>query len=121
MMLTDQQLTDMLRQSENGNALASIALAEHSLASGDRKRGKEYYVAAAKQGNSIAANAVGALFAEDGEFEDAVYWFRIACDAGNKLACLTLSIGYRGGAFGLIPDKNKADWYFRLGDPGLKE
>jgi TPR repeat protein len=121
MTLTDQEFAEMLRKSENGNAVASIALAEHSLASGDRKGGKDYYIAAARQGNSIAANAVGALHAEDGEFEQAVYWFRIACNAGNKLACLTLSIGYRGGAFGLEPDKQKADWYFRLGDPGLKE
>ena len=96
-----------------------MAIAEHYLANGLRDEAKRYCVLAAKQGSSVAAGAAGTLYEEDGENAQALEWFRLACRAGNKLACTHLSIAYLGGHMGLKPDRRKAAEYGRLGDPRL--
>lgn len=98
-----------------------MAIAEHHLALGSREEAKKYCALAARQGSSAAAGAVAVLYAEDGADEEAVEWLRIACRAGNKLACTHLSIAYLGGRMGLKPDRKKAAEYGRLGDPSFLE
>lgn len=115
--LSESALLSMSAKSAKGDVNASMAIAEHHLAVGSRDEAKNYYVIAARQGSSAAAGAVAVLCAEDGADDDAVEWLRIACRAGNKLACTHLSIAYLGGRMGLKPDKKKAAEYGRLGDP----
>lgn len=114
--LSEYELSSMSEKSQRGDSHASMAIAEHHLALGSREEAKKYCVLAARQGSSTAAGAAAVLFAEDGANEDAVEWFRIACRAGNKLACTHLSIAYMGGRMGLKPDRKKAAEYGRLGD-----
>lgn len=115
--LSESELASAIARSEQGNTEASMAIAEHYLANGFREEAKRYCVLAAKQGSSAAAGAAAVLFAEDGADGEAVEWLRIACRAGNKIACTHLSIAYMGGRMGLKPDRKKAAEYGRLGDP----
>lgn len=119
--LSDDELALAKVSSSRGDASASMAIAEHYLAAGLRDEAKGYCVLAANQGSSVAANMAGVLYEEDGENAQAVEWLRIACRAGNKLACTHLSIAYLGGLIGLKPDKKKAAEYGRLGDPSIPE
>lgn len=114
--LSESELSSMSEKSQRGDSQASMAVAEHHLASGFRDEAKSYYVIAATQGSSDAAGAAAVLFAEDGVDVEAVKWLRIACRAGNKMACTYLSIAYMGGRLGLKPDRKKAAEYGRLGD-----
>jgi TPR repeat protein len=114
--LTESEFALAIANSNRGDAKASISLAEHHLALQFREQGKNYYLVAAKQGSSAAAGALATLCVEDGLNEEAVKWLKIACHAGNKLACTHLSIAYFGGGLDLIPDAAKAAEYGRLGD-----
>ena len=120
-LLSESEFVAAIARSERGNTEASMAIAEHYLANNLREEAKKYYVLAAKQGSSAAAGAAAVLYAEDGANKEAVEWLRIACRAGNKLACTYLSIAYLGGQMGLEPDKEKAAEYGRLGDPPFAE
>lgn len=115
--LTEPELASADIKSQRGDRDASMAVAEHYLATGSRDEAKRYYIVAAKQGSSAAAHAAAIICAEDGANDEAVGWLRTACHAGNKLACTHLSIAYLGGRMGLKPDKQKAAKYGRLGDP----
>ena len=119
--LSESELADANARSSRGDISATMAIAEHHLAAGLRDEAKNYYVRAANQGSSVAANMAGVLYEEDGENEQAVEWLRIACRAGNKMGCTHLSIAYLGGLIGLKSDKKKAAEYGRLGDPSISE
>jgi TPR repeat protein len=120
-LLTESEFVLASANSNHGDPKASIALAEHYLAMRLREEGKNHYLLAAKQGSSSAAGAVATLYAEDGLYDEAVKWLKIACHAGNKLSCTHLSIAYLGGGLGLAPDIDKAAHYGRLGDVAITE
>lgn len=115
-LLAEHELLLACEKSDHGDASASVDIAEHYFGLGSRETAKKYYLLAAAQGSIVAASVIAGLHAEDGEYEDAVRWFETACLAGDKLACNHLSIACRGGLLGLIPDKEKADKYGRLGE-----
>jgi TPR repeat protein len=113
---SDEEIARLENRSRGGDSGATLDLAAHYLLTGSRGWARDLYVIAANQGSSVAANAAAVLFAEEGLNREAVEWLKIACLAGNKLACTHLSIAYRGGSMGLEKDERKAAKYSRLGD-----
>lgn len=111
---------DTLRKrSAHGDGQATFALAEY-LRGRSMDVSQEVislYVLASEQGASVAANCLGALYEEEGsphhDLAKAVYWYTIACEGKESLACTRLGIAYMGGQLGLVIDTKRAHEYIK--------
>lgn len=111
-----EQLLELESKSSLGCAESAMSLAEYlRYNGGDHKKIEDLYLLAIEQGSSIAAMALASLYERELKNEiEAIHWYKVACEAGQSLACSRLALAYLAGDLSLPADSAMSKKYSAL-------